>query len=545
MDQYRSSHNWALFGVLCTLILTGFLIYSRTLSFDFVAWDDDHLVYKNPLVQEFSWGTVRGAFTSYDPELYIPLTLFTYQVEHALFGFNPSIFHFTNVLLHILNSFLVFLLLTRWGLKRGTAFLAAIVFLVHPLNTEAVAWVSARKDLLSSAFGLLSLLLYGVFQSEQRKWYLWVSLLCFLLALLSKVTVVLLPIVLLLLDWRDGRPLKSAWRDKVPFLLLSCVFIVIALLGKSVNVQNLSLFATLLLGMKSAVFALSKIFFPFGLSAAYLQGEPVSLGTSSFAVAAGVYLLIIGLLCIPKCRTKDVVFGAFFFLFFFIPSFANFSKMGQVYFFADRYTYFAMVGILFLVGKGGKWLLNTGVSDRVQKWVWSTAVLSILLALAWGARERSMVWRESEVLYRDALSHERNERSVALHFDLALLMQKQRRVEEALEEYETVLAIAPSYPKAHNNLGVLFLEQQQFSRAQGEFREVLKVEPRNAEALGNLGLLAMEEGKMGEAIDFLERSVEEDPSLTQTFINLGRAYGKKGMYREGIEAFRRAREIDP
>ena len=187
--------------IACAALIT----YAPSLRNGFVIWDDDTLITGNPLVQSFSPVTVKGAFTSYDPELYVPLTIVSYQVEHSIVGNEPLLYHIDNLLLHIITSCLVFLLLQLLGIDWIIALLGGLLFAVHPINSEAVSWMSARKDLLAGVFGLASLVLYLKYQKNsyvtlslsKREW----SFAFFLLALLSKASAITLPLVMLLIDW--------------------------------------------------------------------------------------------------------------------------------------------------------------------------------------------------------------------------------------------------------------------------------------------------------------------------------------------------------
>jgi hypothetical protein len=235
--RYRTDR----FLVLALLLVVA-AAYGRTVVFDFVNWDDGTLVYANPIVMELTgWSALKAAFTSYDPELYIPLTFLTYQIEHALVVLHPALYHLTNVCLHIGNTLLVYwlLLLLSRG-RRDIAFLTALLFALHPINAEAVSWVSARKDLLSGFFALASSIAY----LRSRTRFPWPSVLLFLCALLSKVSVVLLPPVFLLFDWllNDHVTRRDIVR-KWPFALLSSLFIAVALLGKTSNLSGNTCFS--------------------------------------------------------------------------------------------------------------------------------------------------------------------------------------------------------------------------------------------------------------------------------------------------------------
>src|SRR3989338_4850543 len=170
-----------------------FIVYGHSLWNGFVNWDDGLLIYENPIVQEFSFRSIYTAFTSYDPELYIPLTLLSYQWNHVVGGLNPFVYHLTNLILHAFNALFVAWIALLLGKNKWIAAVTGLIFALHPLHTEAVVWASSRKDVLAAFFALLSIGLYLLYQeSGDRRSYLG-SLVMFLLALLSKVSVILLP----------------------------------------------------------------------------------------------------------------------------------------------------------------------------------------------------------------------------------------------------------------------------------------------------------------------------------------------------------------
>jgi protein O-mannosyl-transferase len=530
------------FPITCIAVAT-FALYVHSLRNGFVVWDDDILVYKNPLVLHFSPYAVWAAFTSYDPELYIPLTLLSYQIEHLLFGLNPTVFHTTNLLLHIGSATCVFSLLQRWKIARPLAFLAALVFAIHPVNSEAVAWVSARKDTLSSFLFLVALLQWERYKSHHLRRTYAATVVVFFLALLAKVSVVLLPFVMLLLDWRDGRRFdRRALAEKLPFFLLAAIFTTIALFGKTGNIAALTPWETFLLAAKGIAFYVQIMLFPFGLSSIYHQSTPVSIAAAEFAVPViAVVLCGIGvLLSVRQART--VAFSALFFLLLLVPAFANFSKLGGVYYASDRYIYLAQIGILYLLGWGYTLLMRTRLARTGM--ITTSSILTVLLpTFAWASYERGKLWGDSETLFRDAM--ERNPGSAVIHFNLAVVEQERGDYEEAMALYQKTLLIRPDYSQVYNNGGLMYRERGDQATAEEWFRTAVALDSGNLSAYINLATILIDRGDADGAITLLMHAVDLDPHNAQAYIKLGAAYGKKGMYAEGLRAFQRAWELDP
>lgn len=528
---------------LLILLLAGmaFLTYAPSLRNDFVIWDDDSLVYQNPLTQEMTPATVWGAFTSYDPELYVPLTIVAFQIEHALFGFTPFFFHLDNLLLHIVAASLLLILLESLGLERRTAFLGALLFAVHPLNTEAVAWVSARKDLLAAVFSLLSLLSYLQLRDDSRHRWRVPTFLFFLLALLSKPVAIVLPAAFLLMDWLTaGNLKKTRWPVVLIATALSALFLVIGLYGKQQNLTALTAGETLLLAAKSTIFSVQTFFWPANLSVIYLQTDPITVTLPQFWVPLLLLTGIALLLLWSLRRTRLLAFAALWYLLFLLPSFANFAK-DDVYVFSDRYIYLAQIGVLVTFGYGLERLFRG--RHRAVNAIVGILLIGIVGSLAWTARAQSLLWHDSETLYRDALA--KNDRSVVMHYNLAVLEHRRGNRAAARVEYERALAIDPHDAKALSNLGVLYKEEGQTGIALETLRRAIEADPRFADPHNAIGSILMDRGDIDGAIAEFRRAIALRETFAQAHINLAAALGRTGLYEEALREYKRAFELAP
>lgn len=512
------------------------LVYGSSLGNEFVIWDDDSLVYRNPLTQSFTLKNIWGAFTSYDPELYVPLTIFSFQVEHAIIGFNPFFYHFNNLLLHIGVSWLVLAVLRRLGLRRETAFLCAMLFAVHPLNTEAVAWVSARKDLLATLFSLLALVKYLDWRRHGDTRDVWMTFAWMLCAVLSKPVAVVLPAVFLLLDWKDGRPVRIRMvRELWPFAGLSVLFLIVGILGKTRNISALSAVETALLAAKSTVFSLQKFIWPTNLSPIYLQTDPISAGLPQFWIPLLVLLALALVTAWTLRRSRVMAFGLLLYMLFLLPSFSNFAKDQSIYFFSDRYVYLSQIGLLFVLA---------AVAERLpMRKLVAGLTVPLLLILGWKANAQSGLWSDSETLYRDALRV--NPTSVVLHYNLAHLEHARGNLEAARAEYEKTLELNPRYAKTFTNLGMMELERGDRSAARELFIKAMEADPHLAEPHNNLGSILYDEGDIEGAIREFREAIRLSETYAQAHINLGSAYGRQGKYDQGLAEYKKAFAIDP
>src|SRR3989338_1403578 len=343
-------------------------LYGHALTFDFVTLDDGILIYQNPAAQGFSWENLVRAFTTYDPELYIPLTLLTYQLDYAIGGTSPVIYHLSNLLWHagngVMVTVLVWLLLRSLG-ERGfflgvssgacplIAIFCGLLFLVHPINTEAAVWASARKDLVSLFFFLLSLVMYIRYVAaesgklEAGGIHYAMSIAAFGLALLAKVSAVMLPVILVLIDWYTGQRFdKRFMKNKIPYLILAVIFGIVAIYGKAGGRT-----ASPLLGIASIFFSLRKYFFPRDLSVGYPFTGDITLVSPAFILPfLGVLAVCVFIGFCFRRKWNAPVFGLLFFLVTIIPSLFNLSKGLVNYLVADRYVYLPQVGLVFVIG---------------------------------------------------------------------------------------------------------------------------------------------------------------------------------------------------
>jgi protein O-mannosyl-transferase len=518
-----------------------FLIYGQSLRNPFVRWDDGLLIYENPAIRAITPTTVKAVFSQYDPELYIPLTFLSYQIDYQIGGTNPTIYHTTNLLLHTLNALLVTLLAFLLTGNGWLGLLTGLLFAVHPINTEAVAWSSARKDVLSAFFFLLSVISYLIYRETHRaRWY-WTGLSALLLGLLSKVIVAMQPATLFLLDWRAKRP----WRlrtvaEKTPHLLLAVLFIIIAFIGKSGVSNDLAMWQMGLLAVRSTVFYLQKFFWPFDLGVLYPVTETISITHATFAFPTVVLCALLFGTAVSLRHTRAVAFGLGWYVLFLLPSFTTFSKGGDIYMASDRYVYLASIGIFLIISQGIVFLtthLSTGFSRAII-----TGCAAVVVLLGVKAHLQAPTWNGTEALFRNVLTYTTN-----AHVAYANIGNAERRREEydaAKELYEKALAIR-DHPRTRANLGATLLRLGQTKEARTEFDHALALDPESKEAFFGYGLWYATEGDYEQAIASYQRAVALDPTYAEAYLNLGAMFAKLSRFDEAIEQYDEAIRIVP
>lgn len=560
-------------------------IYGQSLSNEFVRWDDGMLIYENPSIREITPRSLKHIFTSYDPELYIPLTFLTYQIDYQISGTNPFLYHLDNLVLHTLNALFVAWLLYLLSRRKWLALLCGILFAVHPLHTEAVEWASARKDVLSTFFYLSSLVAYVRYQGSHSKRMYWLSVALCLLGLLSKVMVITLPVVLLLIDDLRGRKWwsKEALLEKIPFAFLAILFGIIGVLGKTQVVGSSSMLAKILMAGKSAVFYIGKILVPTHLSLLYPYTKEITPASPDFFVPMLICLMIAaGALFVRfRTRAREIFFGLALFAVTVAPTFLNFAKGGEtdVYFASDRYAYLPSVGILFAVGILVSICLEKLGANRLRSLRWPGLVISGLMVAVFCflSYRQSLVWADTESLflnvlkeypessyvahnnlgnvyrlrneldraideYQQAISIRPNVRTLS---NLGATYRKKNMFPEALEAYARALTLAPNSPIAHYGLGIVYAAQGRNTEARAEYEKAIVLDPKYEEAHANLGTLALEEENPEMAINHYLKALEINPYLIEAQYNLGNAYLQIQKIEEAKKAYLEAIRLQP
>lgn len=556
-----------------------FVTFGPTLFSTFVLWDDTYLIYANPDIKGFSLRNLHAIFSTFDPELYVPMTLLSYQLDFTIAGMEPFMFHLHNLILHTINALLVTWLLAHWTGRRSLALLGGLLFAVHPLQTEAVAWASARKDVLSSLFFLLSLLGYIHTRIRNARLPYYGSLVAFTLGLLTKVSIVMLPIILVLIDIRERRPLsKRMIVEKIPYFALSLVFGFIALFGKRDVVAVTTTTEKALMAAKSTVFYLEKLLWPTGLSALYPFEGKITLSSPEFWIP----LLIVCALSIAVLtslrRTREIFFGAGFFFLMLLPSFSNFAKGGTLYVASDRYVYLPIIGLLLLGVEGWEMLRQQKLQSLRQptRQMISIGIPSILvLTLGILAHAQTSIWQDSFSLFHRALDIA--PRALAAHTNLGVAYRKVGDLDRAMEHLEQALAIRPSAriytamaaidiqkgdfdraidrcrkaalldprdPEPLYGLALAFAEKHDQAQAFSLYEQTLSLEPKHVAAHNNIAAMYLERGDLAKALEHYEAALHFDPFFEQAAYNLGIVYERLGHTADAAHSFARAAEIE-
>jgi tetratricopeptide (TPR) repeat protein len=540
----RRDQRWRV-AVLCfVLAAITFAVFGQTAGFGFVNFDDDLYVFENAHVAgALSLKGLAWVFTHVDCELYHPLTMLSLMGNYQLHGLHAGGYHFTNVLLHTASVILLFLILRQMtGALWRSAFVAA-VFAIHPLRVESVAWVAERKDVLGCFFFMLTLGAYARYvrkpDSPARYWMVATA---FVLALLSKPTMVTLPFVLLLLDYwplnrfEQPRKLSRLILEKIPLLALAagaCVMTVLAERESIATLATASMPSRLGNAVVSYAVYLRQMVWPGGLAVFYPYPHN---GLPAWEVAlAGALLAVLSAVAWGGRRTRPwMLMGWLWYLGMLAPM-IGIVQVG-VCAHADRMTYLPQIGICMAV----TWLVAEWRLSRVAFGGLMTGVILALMVCAW---KQTTYWKSNETLWPHTLACTTGNYMANLNLGADLL--KEGRVDEAIAFCQKALEIKPDLVRAHNNLGNALSQKGRVDEAIAHYQEALEINPDNVEIHINLGNALVQKGGVDEAIAQYQEALEIKPDSAESHYNLGNAFLQKGKEDEAISHFQSALQIKP
>ena len=506
---------WIVPAIVAGLVVLTIAVFAQVRSHDFIDFDDGLYVVDNPNVRGgLTQENVAWAFTTGRAANWHPLTWMSHQADVSMFGMDAGLHHVTNVVWHTLNAILLFgLLRSLTGTVWRSAFVTAL-FAIHPAHVESVAWISERKDVLSTFFLIVATWAWTSWtrRPSNARWIL--ALTAFALGLMSKPMLMTLPFAWLLLDaWPLGRT-DVTWRrrvlEKLPFFLLAGASVIVTMAvqqqgGAVTSLDRLALTDRLANAVTAAVEYLRVLVWPTGLSAFYPL--TTSIPVLSVVIAVSVLLVISAVAWSTRARFGFVLTGWLWFLGTLVPVIGLVQIGMQSH--ADRYTYVPFIGPFIAVA----WSLGA-VAERgsISRAVVAVFGVGAIVSLAIAAHAQTGTWRNSEVLWSHAI------------------------------------AVDPGNAKAHNSLGAIYGNTGRIQQAEQEFKEALRLRPDLREGLHifpNLGRSLVAQGKLSEAIPYLERARELKPEDAALASELGNAYLGVDRTNDAMRAWRDAVRLNP
>ena len=509
---------------------------------------DDFIWFQSPAVLEWSGlGTIWSWPSSIHREAhYWPMTYTTFWLEHKIWGLEPAGYHVVNVLLHLLNSLLLWRLLLRLAVPG--AWIVAAVFAVHPLHVESVAWIIERKDVLSGLFYLTAVLVWLRFLEQPRPWRYGLALLLFTAGLLSKSVVVTLPVALLIVQWwKTGRIAGKDLQRLAPFFLVALLITLADLYSYDPGRHDLDFSwpERVLIASRALWFYAGKLVWPTDLSVIYPRWN-ISLGDPWAWLYLAAALVLAAVLWLARHRIgRGPLAGALFFLVTLAPAlgFVNYGYM-KYSFVADRFQYLAGIGVMaVIVGAAVH-----GASRLTGRWKrGATGLLMVMLALLGTTTWRQAgIYRNDVTLFNHVVSLNPEARSA--HLNLSRGLMKAGRLEEALAAAWIALEQRPDEARSYSWVGEILANLKRLDEAEENFGRALEIDPsrkKEIRSLVFLGRMSWQWEQIESAEQYLRRALELDPRHSEALEYLARSCLSRKSYREALDLYRRLSEVEP
>ncbi len=542
MNKQKIVFPYALLGIL---IFAAF-VFSPALQNEFVNWDDGIYVTENETIKKPPFTNLPDIFTQKINSFQIPLTLLSFQIEYYFFELNPKIYHFDNIFLHLLNITLVFYFFKKLSQNQNLSLMITLLFALHPMNVESVAWVTERKDLLYTAFMLGSLLAYQKFDSENKRKYYFLAILLFISSLLAKPQALFFPFLLVLIDfwkekkWYDFRILLN----KIPFFLVSFVFGLHLLqsVGTSVSPTQASysfldraLFSAYQIGLY-----LAKFFLPINLSVAYSFPEKQA-GLFSWEIYAIPFLLlgILGLLWRFYSNKKVLLFGLLFYTsnIFIVLHLVTINTFVAF----DRFNYVAYLGFFLIFAHFLQPFFEKNYNYALIFGVY-------LLFLSILTYQRCQIWKNDETLFSDVI--QKDHKNNLAYNNRGHYYSEKKAYQQAIHDYDNALRFDKNNAESLFFRGFAYFELKNYSLALQDFLKAIelkeKLTPANyLQALHNTGGCYYNLKQYEMALPYYTKAIEVNPKNQPSYAFRGNLYAHFKQYDAALQDYQTALKLNP
>jgi tetratricopeptide (TPR) repeat protein len=572
--------------LLCVLLgAVTFTVYLPVRNHEFVKYDDDIYVTKNPNIHSgLSWQNFRWAFTTGRASNWHPLTWLSLTLDCSLFGVKSAPLHLVNVFFHVVNTLLLFIVFNRMTRRFWPSAFVAAIFAFHPLHVESVAWVAERKDVLSTLFWLLTMLAYTRYAERPSTARYLVTIILFAFGLLAKPMLVTLPFILILLDFWPLNRLNSKFSilnsiiEKVPFFLLSVASSIITFLfqQKGGSVTAIPFKARLANAVCSYLAYIVKMFYPSRL--AVLYPHPVDSITTDKTLAAKVILSAIILILLTvfllyySRHYRYLTVGWLWYLGTLVPVIGIVQVGVQAM--ADRYTYVPLIGLFVIIAFAAADLFK---NFPLKKYVLSTLAIATLVACILTTSAQLKHWKDSASLFEHTLAVTKNNYTILNNYgnllcdlgkpeeavqklteatklfpnasdirnNLGVALKKLGRIDDAIEQYNIALRLDPNYATAHCNLGVALMTKGDYDAAIEHYKIYLGLDPNTTDLRQELALALVKQGRVNDAVGQFQKALDARPDSAEVLGNLGYALAQSGKPQQALEYYYKALQLDP
>ena len=531
---------------IALICIVTFIAFFPSLNNGIDIWDDPFFVTNNPLIRIISWANINiPAVGNYQP-----ITMLTYALEYHFFKLDPFFYHLNNIIIHLLNTSLLFWFVYKLTSKLPAAIITALLFGIHPLHVESVTWISERKDVLYTLFYIIGLTFYLKYKEQNNKLFYILMILAFIFSCLSKPMAVTFSVILLLIDYLKEKKLSfKILYDKIPFFIISLIFGIISIkiqkesgaVGFATNpVYTLS--DRFFFANYSLFLYIYKMFLPFHLSGLYpypvKSGAPFPLPyfISPFINAAFFFLIIYSIK-----RSKNIVFGCLFFLISIFPVLQILSVGAAIA--ADRYFYVSSIGLFFLAGIG-----FNNIFENKKLVQYKSALIIIcaiaLLGLCCLTFERTYVFKNSGEFWGNVA--EEFPKLELSYFNRGAYYYGLKDYDAALNEFSKAIECYPDYKEALQWRAEIYSNQNKYIQAKEDYLHLIRINSSNAEVYSKLGeIYGKSLNNIDSALIYLKKSIHIQPSNYVVLDNIGITYAMKGKFDLALENFMQALKLKP
>jgi len=514
-------------------------------QYGFVFDDVQYVTHNHHVKSGITLEGIYWAFTTTTSNLWNPLVWLSLMFDYQLFGLNAGGYHMSNLILHILNSFLLFWLFNRMTKTVWESAFIAALFAIHPMHVESVAWITERKDVLSSFFLMLTLCLY-VYYTEKpvMKRYLPV-LVAFILALLSKPMVVTIPVIMILLDYwplkrfasHQDKIISWQFKEKASFLVLSLMLAGITIyVMNDPHFQYFPLKSRILNAPVAFVIYLEKTFWPHNMAAFY--PFPVQPPTWQFFAAISFIISISITVIVSAKRFPYLFVGWFWFTISILPVIGIIQN--GYYAMADRYHYLPSIGIVVMV----TWSASSFVrkNNRLKRFLIPAGIttLAILAVFAW---RQSSYWKNSIDLWKHTLKVTSD--NFVAHNNLGAALNEENKIGEAIEHYNEAIRLKNDYFYAYNNRGNAYAAMNKYQNAIADYNKAISLKPDYVEAFYNLANAYNKLGQHEPAIENYNKVILMKHDYASAYNNRGNVYNRLGQYQRAIADYNTSIRLNP
>ena len=533
-------------GWLAVILALTCIVFIPSLNNALTNWDDSTYLDENPLIRSLSMANIKRIFSEVYFGNYQPLHIFSYAVEYHFYKLNPTGYHTTSLVMHLIATGLVCWFIYSLTESPFIALITALLFGIHPLHVESVAWAAERKDLLYANFFLASLIAYIKYiRSQEKMKYLFIAFLFFTLSILSKAMATSLAPVLILLDIYFRRKMSAKLvLEKVPFFVLAFVFGFIAThvvteTGQ-VSLDLFSLFERILFANFNLLMYVGKLILPIQLSSFYPYPARVEGSIPFYFYLAPLVVITLAFFIIRSLKkTKVIFFGAGFF-FLCIALVLQLFPVGPTIF-SERYSYLPSIGFFFVIAWFIRQLLQQRPSLKTPLYI-GLAGYSLFLGVT--TYKRCDVWKDSFTLWSNVLEQFPNA-AMALNNVGNIVGKERGQLDLAFDYFNRSIFYSPNYENAYANRGIVYCMRGKFDLALKDFDKAIALRPNYYEALFNRGIAYSQTQQYDRAIvDFtaLTKLKTDDAAV---YLDRGIAYAQLARYSEALSDFNMALSINP